>query len=187
MTYLNNPIIEEKQKQTIFGTILGGSSIIAPKGGINYYLAMRDRNLEWLKYKNNLLKVFFKENCIKKDKNTYRCYSIAYPFFKELYCKFYKDKNKFIYSNVLELLTDHAWMVWFIDSGRTSKKKCYLRTNKFGEKGTKIISNYFCSLDCDCGPHLSRGRHEIVFTPKGSSEFLNIIKPCLPSFISFNY
>lgn len=185
MTYLNDPTIKEKHKQVIYGTILGGSSIIIPKGGKNYYLAMRDCNDKWLTYKTELLKGLFKDNCIKKDKNTYRCYSIAYPFFKNIYSSFYDGKNKFIDKNVLELLTDQAWMIWFIDAGRRSKKKCYLRTNKFGDIGTKIIADYFCSLDCECQPHLARGRNEVVFSIKGSNEFMNVIKNCIPSFISY--
>lgn len=186
MTHLSGPQITEKQKQIIYGTILGGSSIIKPKKGKNCYLAMRDKEENWLKYKINLLNNLFKnsENMIKKDKNTYRCYSVAYPIFNEIHHIFYHEKNKIISRNTLDLLTDQAWMVWFVDAGRKSKKKCYLRTHKFGEQGSKIISDYFNSLECECEVHKSRNRFEVVFTNKGSLEFLKIISPSKPDFLN---
>jgi hypothetical protein len=186
MTYQFNPKITEKQKQIIYGTILGGSSIIMPSKGKNFYLAMRDKNREWLEYKVNLLSNLFKmdQNTIKKDKTTFRAYSISYPFFKDVHGMFYKGKNKFVNRDILDLLTDQAWMVWFVDSGRKSKRKCYIRTNKFREEGTRIISKYFNSLDCECDVHLCRNRYEIVFTNKGSIEFMNIVSPSMPSFLN---
>jgi hypothetical protein len=185
MTYQNGPKIFDSQRQTLYGTILGGSSIIRPEKGKNCYLAMRDSNHVWLTYKVGLLKDFFKldENTIKKDKNTYRCYSVAYPIFNEIYDKFYEDGVKVVKKEVLESLTDEAWMTWFVDSGRKSKRKAYLRTHKFGQEGTKIISEYFNSLDCDCETHQCRGRYEIVFSNKGAFEFLKYVAPRLPEFL----
>ena len=55
MTYQNGPILKENQKQTLYGTILGGSSIIKPDRGKNCYLAMRDNNKLWLDYKIEVL------------------------------------------------------------------------------------------------------------------------------------
>ena len=60
MTYQVGPIITEAQKQILYGTILGGSSIIIPNNGRNYYLAMRGNNKIWLNYKIEALKCFFK-------------------------------------------------------------------------------------------------------------------------------
>lgn len=186
MTYQSGPHITDKQKQVIYGTILGGSSIILPNRGKNCYLAMRDKNEKWLSYKIDLLINLFKsdQNTIKKDKNTYRCYSIAFPLFKDIHELFYKEKTKIITKNTLEVLTDQAWMIWFMDAGRKSKRKCYLRTHKFGEQGSKIIANYFTSLECECNVHKCRNRFEVVFTNKGTQEFLDIINPCLPDFIN---
>lgn len=185
MTYQSSPTLTEKQKQLIYGTILGGSSIVMPNKGKNFYLAMRDRNKEWLSYKVQVLSNLFKLDgeTIKKDKSTHRAYSVSYPVFKELHSMFYKGKEKFVDRDVLDLLTDHAWMVWFMDAGRRGKRKCYLRTNKFKEEGTDLIAKYFNSLDCECEVHKCRGRYEIVFTNKGSVEFLNIINPCKPNFL----
>lgn len=185
MTYQTGPNITEKQKQLIYGTILGGSSIIMPDKGKNFYLAMRSKNKEWLNYKIGILHNLFRndKHNIKKDKNTYRAYSISYPIFKDIHSLFYKGKEKVVNKNILDILTDHAWMVWFQDSGRQSKRKCYLRTNKFKEEGTRTIFKYFNSLDCDCDIHKCRNRYEIIFTNKGSIEFLNIINPCKPDFL----
>ena len=124
MTYQCGPILKESQKQVLYGTILGGSSIVKPAKGKNCYLAMRDSNESWLQYKIEYLKDFFKidVNTIKKDKNTFRCYSVAYPVFNEIYDLFYEKNSKILIPNILECLTDEAWMVWFIDAGRKSKR-----------------------------------------------------------------
>ena len=185
MTYQCGPILRDSQKQILYGTILGGSSIIHPERGKNCYLAMRDHDNIWLSYKIEMLRDFFKidQNTIKKDKNTYRCYSIAYPIFNDIYDLFYKEDIKTITHEILEILTDEAWMIWFVDAGRKSKRKAYLRTHKFGEEGTKIIADYFNSLDCTCEIHKCRGRFEIVFTNKGAYEFISIIAPRLPDFL----
>lgn len=186
MTYNKNPEFTAKQKQIIYGTILGGSSIISPSKGINCYLAMRDKNKEWLQYKVEMLQPLFSDklNVIKKDKSTYRSYSVSYPIFKDVKNIFYNQNNKkIIKKSVLESLTDQAWSIWFIDAGRKSKFKSYLRTNAFGEKGTNTICEYFNSLNCECHPHLTRNRYEIVFTNSGSNEFFKIIKNKIPDFI----
>lgn len=189
MTYQRGPILKDNQKQILYGTILGGSSVVCPSKGKNCYLAMRDKNKMWIQYKIESLKDFFKidENTIKKDKNTYRCYSVSYPIFNEVYSLFYENKNKKILPEILESLTDEAWMIWFIDAGKKSKKKVYLRTQKFGSEGTKVIADYFNSLDCECNPHLSRGRCELVFTVKGSYEFMTYVAPKIPNFLLQDY
>lgn len=189
MTYQCGPTLKESQKQILYGTILGGSSIVRPEKGKNCYLAMRDNNQLWLQYKIENLKDFFKidQNTIKKDKNTFRCYSVAYPIFSKIYDLFYDENNKKILPEVLESLTDEAWMVWFVDAGRKSKRKIYLRTHKFGDDGTKQIANYFNSLDCECEAHQSRNRNEVVFTNKGSQEFLKYVAPKIPDFLINEY
>jgi hypothetical protein len=182
MTYQTGPKLSESQRQTLYGTILGGSSIIRPDRGKNCYLAMRDSNKVWLQYKIEVLSDFFKreDDSVKQDKNTFRCYSIAYPIFNEVYIMFYKDGKKRINKDMLEILTDEAWMTWFVDAGKRSKRKAYLRTHKFGEEGTKLIAEYFNSLDCDCKSHQSRGRHEIVFSNHGAHELLKYVAPKIP-------
>lgn len=185
MTYEYSPQLKHNQSQALYGTILGGSSIVKPSQGKNCYLAMRDNDRAWLEYKINELKDYFKmdNNTIKKDKNTYRCYSIAYPIFNAYYNEFYANNKKFIGKETLERLNDVAWMIWFVDAGKKSKRKAYLRTHKFGEEGTKMIAEYFNSLDCDCDFKLTRERYEIVFTHKGSIEFLATFAHRLPNFM----
>jgi len=189
MTYQCGPNLKDIQRQVIYGTILGGSSIIRPARGKNCYLAMRDNNSLWLSYKIEMLEDFFKmdQNTIRKDKNTYRCYSVAYPVFNKIYDVFYQEENKIVTKEILETLSDEAWMIWFVDAGRKSKKKVYLRTHKFGKEGTQIIVDYFNSLECSCELHQCRGRYEVVFDNKGSYEFLSIIAHKIPNFLIHKY
>ena len=71
MTNQYGPTLKESQKQVLYGTILGGSSLIKPEKGKNCYLAMRDNDRLWLSYKIESLQEFFKidQNTIKRDKN----------------------------------------------------------------------------------------------------------------------
>jgi hypothetical protein len=183
MTYQCGPTLKESQKQVLYGTILGGSSVVRPDRGKNCYLAMRDNNKLWLDYKIEVLSDFFKIDgqTIKQDKSTFRCYSVAYPVFNKVYNQFYKDGQKIINRETLDILTDEAWMTWFLDAGRKSKRKAYLRTQKFGSEGTKIIVDYFNSLDCDCEYRQVRDRYEIVFSNKGAFELLKYVSPKIPS------
>lgn len=185
MTYQIGPDLTQNQRQVLYGTILGGSSIIKPRRGRNCYLAMRDKDYDWLAYKTSELRSYFKmdENVIKQDKTTFRCYSVAYPIFNEFHNDFYEDNKKVIRKRVLDLLTDVAWMIWFVDAGRKSKRKAYLRTQKFGEEGSEIIAQYFNELDCDCKVHTTRGRYEIVFSNPGASEYLKTMLHRAPKFI----
>lgn len=185
MTYQYGPQLTDNQRQVLYGTILGGSSIVKPARGKNCYLAMRDRDYNWLSYKIEELRNFFKidGHTIKKDKNTFRCYSIAYPVFNEIYDLFYSQDGKIIAPELLEVLNDTAWMVWFVDAGRKSKRKAYLRTHKFGATGSQVICDYFNSLDCDCELRQCRGRYELVFSNSGAVELLATFAHRLPKFI----
>ena len=81
---------------------------------------------------------------------------------------------------MLDILSDEAWMTWFLDAGKKTKRKAYLRTHKFGLEGSQIIAEYFNSLDCDCEVHTARERHEIIFSNKGAFEFLKYVAPKIP-------
>lgn len=185
MTYQISPVLQPQQRQVLYGTILGGSSVVRPDRGRNCYLAMRESNQLWLSYKVEQLRDFFKMDgyTIKKDKNTYRCYSAAYPLFNDIYDLFYEDGQKKISTEILDGLNDVAWMVWFLDAGRKTKRKAYLRTHKFGEEGSKIIQAYFNSLDCACELTQKRGRYELVFPTKGAVQLLKTIIHRVPKFM----
>ena len=185
LMYRLGPKLANTEKMVLYGTLLGGSSLIRPAHGKNCYLSMRDMDYYWLLYKVEELGNFFKiDDCtIKLENKTYRCHSIAYPIFNETYNLFYKDGQKIINPQVLDLLNDTAWMVWFLDAGRKSKRRAYLRTQKFGEAGSYLIRDYFNSLGCMCNVHRHRGFYEIVFTNKGAWEFLATLAHRVPKFL----
>jgi hypothetical protein len=186
MTHHIGPNLKLSQKQILYGTILGGSSLSKPKNGINCCLTMRDRNYDWLSYKVAMLEGFFKQdhNTIKKDKNTYRCFSISYPVFNEVYDLFYEDSKKVISPKILNSLSDLAWMVWFVDAGKKLENEIRLRTNKFGESGTKLLEEYFNSLDCECALSLNyQKKYELKFSNQGSYKFLKIVAHRMPKFV----
>lgn len=181
MTYEKSPELTVNQKQILYGTILGGSSLIKPVRGKNCYLAMRDKDCDWLRYKIEELSNLFKmdSKVIKRDKNTYRSYSIAYPVFNEIYKQFAEGINDVL----LELLHDLAWMIWYVDAGNIINDRIHLRTTKFQQKGTYLIKDYFCSLDCECEYRFQANGYSVVFTKEGTIEFLKIIAHRMPKFI----
>ena len=185
MTYQLGPELTNRQRQIIYGTILGGSSIVKPANGRNCYLAMRDKDEEWLGYKLSEISCLFRSdfNPIKRDKGTFRCYSISYPVFNEFYDEMYENGIKTVKMDTLNILNDLAWMIWFIDSGKKNLNKATLRTHKFGEEGSQIICQYFNELNVDCEVHKGRGRFEIAFSEEGTINFIKTFVHCLPPFL----
>lgn len=183
MTYQASPKMTVNQEQLIAGTVLGGSSIIDPAHGKNCYLSMRDSDQNWLMYKVEYLAPFFKmdENVVRKDGATYRSFTTAYPIFNTLHRRFYKEGQKTVTKEVLENLNDLAWMVWFVDAGKMTGHEIVLRINKFSPESSKLIVDYFNSLNCSCT--ISKKGDKVTFDNAGSQEFLKIISHRMPKFI----
>lgn len=64
-----------------------------------------------------------------------------------------------------------------------NKKNAYLNSTKFGIEGSKIIENYFNSLDIGCNINQSNERIKVLFTVEGTEKFLKIIAPAFPPFM----
>src|SRR5581483_2301925 len=143
MTYYDNPEISDWQRQIILGTVLGGSSLVKPKKGRNCYLFMRSADKSWLKYKAEELASFASQRPFTIEGNTLRWHSNCYPVFSDYYEKFYKDDKKVVTMDLLDSLRDIGFAIWYGDSGKLKSGQVLLNTNKFGEEGTKIISDYF--------------------------------------------
>lgn len=172
-----SPILKPEQKQVIYGTILGGSSIVTQPNGRNSYLYMKDIDDEWIIYKCNILKDFFKIPFRVKTVS-----SIAFPIFNEIKKTFYDIyENKIVTNEILNSLDKLGIMIWFVDAGKKVEEKAILKTNKFGESGSKLISEYFNSLNCSCQAILNKKTYEIVFSEKGTEELLKMIE--IPDFM----
>ena len=185
MTYSSNPHFSSKQLQIVYGTILGGSSIVKPRNGINCYLAMRNKNKFYLAYKVSELECLFKaeDSVVKKDKNTFRCFSVSYPIFNELYDQFYKDNQRIIKDEILESLTNYSWMIWFLDCGVKHIRNAKLRTTHLGLKNTDKISEYFKSLDFPCEIVKTKNQIALQFKKDVFENYIGTFFSCVPNFM----
>lgn len=179
--------LNDWQKQIIIGSILGGSSLVKQPKGINYYLSMRSKNDLWLKYKMEELKGCFKNKDLKQDRSTYRCNSICSEAFTELYGLLYKDGKRNIKFDIMDMLKDIGFAVWFLEGGSLTgrnKKNAYFNTTKYGKEGTEIIREYFNDiLQIYCNINWNKKRMRVVCTVDGTEKLLGIISHRFPEYM----
>lgn len=167
-------------KNIIMGTVLGGSSIVKPKKGRNCYLFMRSKNLDWMLFKSEELKIFTNGR-ISREKNSFRWHSNSYPVFCEIREAMYRDGNKRVTEAVLETLLPIGFGVWFGDCGRVIKGRAVLNTHKLGDESTQVISTFFNSMDgFENEIVLERGYLRVQFTPDSSVNYLRLFAEISP-------
>ena len=175
------------QHQILIGTILGGSSLVKPPKGKNYYLSMRGKNEKWLRYKMEQMSNFFKSNSIHKYGNTFRCNSSCSETLTELKDVLYDGNKRKITMNVLDSLRDVALATWFLDGGSKTgrgKKNAYINTTKFGEHGTNIVMQYFNEVEMPCNINRDGKRLKVLF---GVDATLCLFKTIAHRFPTFMY
>lgn len=174
------------QSQVLIGTVLGGSSLLKPPNGNNYYLSMRGQNQLWLKYKMEEMSDYFSRQTIQKYGSTYRCNSCCSQKITEFHSILYNGTRRQITMELLDTLTDTGLAIWYLDNGSKtgrSKKNAYINTTKFGEKGTKIIIEYFNSLDMFCNLNRDGNRLKVLFSVDGTEALLRTIAHRFPTFM----
>lgn len=179
MTHMINPKITQNQKFLIIGTILGGSSIIKPKKGKNCYLSMRDKDLNWLKFKADQLKDLTSSSPLTIE-TTNRWHSVCYPLFNEYHKMFYEGKKRVLKIEHLNLLHDSSLAIWFGDAGKCKGNNIILNTNIWGKKGTELIVDYFDSLDWKAELFLERKNYRVKLDEDSSKEYLKLSSAYLP-------
>jgi hypothetical protein len=93
MTHTISPLLSNRQKQVIMGTILGGSSIVRPANGKNCYLSMRGKSERWLKFKAEELSSLASWKPFTVE-TTNRWHSMCYPIFNDYFQMFYVEKQR---------------------------------------------------------------------------------------------
>lgn len=174
------------QSQVLIGTVLGGSSLVKPPKGINYYLSMRSQNEMWLKYKMSEMPKYFKDMKIHKYGNTLRCNSCCCESLTEFYHWIYKDGKRNPSMDLFDVLMDTGIAIWYLDSGGKTgrnKKNAYLNTTKFGEKNSKIALQYFNEIEIPCNINHDGKRTKLLFTVSGTVILLKTIAHRFPTFM----
>ena len=174
------------EHQVLIGTILGGSSLIKPPRGKNYYLSMRNKNETWLRYKMAEMPTYFKNPTLNFYSGTYRCNSSCNESLTNLRDYLYEGNKRTIKMDVLDSLKDIALAIWFLDGGSKTgrdRKNAYINTTKFGEAGTKIVLQYFNEIGMSCNINRDTNRFKILFTVDGTTTFLKTIAHRFPVFM----
>jgi len=176
------------QKQILIGTILGGSSLVKPPKGVNYYLSMRSQNSMWLEYKMAELEDYFTNPTLRKYGNTFRCNSSCHEGLTEVRNMLYDDDGRKIRMEILDQLMDIGIAIWYLDSGSKTgrnKKNAYINTTKFGVEGTEIVRQYFCEVGMECRVNHDGDRLKVLFTVEGTLNLLKITAHKFPTFMFY--
>jgi LAGLIDADG DNA endonuclease family protein len=171
------------QDQVLIGTVLGGSSLVKPPKGLNYYLAMRSQEEIWLKYKMAEMPGYFKSISVAKCGNGYRCYSACDSALTKIHAEMYDGSKRKANMEVLNKLMDIGIAVWYLDNGGKTgrqKKNAYLNTTKFGDEGSEIVCQYFNEVDMPCNVNKNGTRRRVVFTVEGTKNLFDTITSCFP-------
>lgn len=174
------------QSQVLIGTVLGGSSLVKPPKGINYYLSMRGQDNKWLLYKMAEMAEFFPDPKFHQYGTTYRCNSCCNSKITEIYQQLYQDGKRNIKMETLDILTDTGIAIWFLDSGSKTgrgKKNAYINTTKFGAEGSDIIRQYFCEIGMPCNINHDGTRLKILFSVAGTDVLMKTIAHRFPAFM----
>jgi len=174
------------QHQILIGTVLGGSSLVKPPKGKNYYLSMRGKNEMWLNYKMAQMPDFFKSGSVHKYGNTFRCNSSCSSILTDIKDVLYDGNKRKVAMEVLDSLRDVALAIWFLDGGSKTgrgKKNAYINTTKFGEDGTKIVMQYFNEVEMSCNVNRDGKRLKILFGVESTVSLFKVIAHQFPPFM----
>jgi hypothetical protein len=171
--------ITKREDQIILGTILGGSSIVQPSKGKHCYLSMRGKHGIWLEYKALQLAKFASSAPFTKE-TTNRWHSLCLPIFDKYKQMFWKDGKRSLKLDFLEGFWDVGLAVWFGDCGKYQNGKVVLNTHIWGEKGSKIVADYFNLCQWPANVVKDRKYFRVKIDAEASVQYIKTIRPELP-------
>jgi len=173
--------LSNRQKQTIFGTLLGSSSVIHPNKSKNPHLLMRcnkSENVNWLRCKAEELKILSRPKSFIEDETGFRWNSFSNYIFVDFKNLFYKNGIKKIEMEVLDGLGDLGLCTWFLDRGVHVGNICGFKTIGYDVKSIENIIKYFNIINL---PIFKNKKGYLLFKNEMTSEkFLKIINHCIP-------
>ncbi len=185
MTYYIGPKITPWQRQIILGTVLGGSSVVKPKGGRNSYLSMRGKDAYWLEYKSQELKNLASPTpfLVENENKYFRWHSLCYPEFNEFHTLFYKDGKKHISMSVMNELRDIGLATWFLDGGTLKKNTIVFNTNVFREEGTNLIAQFLNEISISAEAVIKEKSFRVTIKEESIEKFFKVISNRIPNFM----
>jgi hypothetical protein len=182
-------MLTNRQEQMVIGAVLGGSSLLKPPKGNNYYLAMRSKNDLWLRYKMEELESLFHCLNLYQTGVTYRCYSRCCRELTKIRGQMFKNNKRIISLELMDqlMIKDIAIATWYLEGGGKTgrgRKNAYLNTTAYGKKGTFEICKYFNEwAGCECNINQNKKRYRVVFSIPGTEKLFKITGYLIPSFM----
>ncbi len=209
---IRNIPMSNTQKSVILGSILGDGTLrLAPHSkNSRLKLGHSERQLEYLKWKNELLRPFSRE--VKLDqaekeknfggykatsKNFYSFYTIAHPDVTSFYKRYYSNHKKIISEDVINELDLLALAIWFCDDGSVYVDKKNggaigtIATNSFSYNEQLILKEAFSKFfkgTIKIDKQGNKGRDDLLirfYRTKYIKEFLEMISTILPKSIHY--
>lgn len=177
MRNFSGPTLTNRQRSFIIGTLLGGSSLVLPAKGKNCYLAMRDKNVEWIRYKATELYVIGSTSSFLYENNTCRWRSCCYSVLNEFQSMFYHDFKRQINKECLDLLNELAIAIWIGDAGGIDKGQVILNTKLWNQDA--LIQEYFHEI----GLETKVGKNRLIFTHASSVELMKMCCKYYPDWL----
>lgn len=176
-------VLTQRQKEIMFGGLLGDSNLHINLKGINAWGKIEHslKQEDYLKHKREIFKnitstVKYSDRFDKRTNKIY--YSCRFnfktnPALNEFYDMFYNDKKDV--PKGLSLLTPEAIAIWYMDDGTKNLNGYTLCTNSFSIKGNyRLISKL---LDYNIEATLQSFKNVIYIKKRSKETFKNLIEP----------
>ena len=171
--------LSEEEFQILYGSLLGDSYLSSEGGNYAHSLAQA----EYFYWKYNKLrrlcsKITFKENFDTRTNKYYACLFTkirSYPAINNIWKLSYKNKIKYINTELLNKLTELGLAVWFMDDGYYDHGSVSICTNCFTDID---INNIISILRNNFNLHFSKHSNNIIrLTISDFQRFKTLIKP----------
>jgi hypothetical protein len=149
-------VLSDAQKQLIYGSLLGDSSIYGTKNKL-FRCGHGPKQLNYLKLKAEMLKEFMGAGIYEdkkrqdgewKARSTFILNTRRNEVFTEIYKVCYSDKKKYVTKKWLDKIDERGLCFWFLDDGTVTRKKngnkltASIATLSFSKEDMDILSNW---------------------------------------------
>tara|TARA_Y100000034_G_scaffold35064_2_gene43030 strand:+ start:15883 stop:16470 length:588 start_codon:yes stop_codon:yes gene_type:complete len=170
------------QEQIVLGTLLGRGMIISPPGNRECYLRIRQslrEDINIIAYKATELKNFSRPKAFLEDKHSYCWNSISHQEWGRLHNFCYKNGSKNITMEWLDILTETALAMYYLDVGKIEKGLMELNVSRCNSK--ELICKFLNEVDCPC----EVDKNKIRFNKVGTDSFARIISQSVPAYLLY--
>lgn len=142
-----------------------------------------NKHVDWVNSKGYELEEFGAKKALSITKTCCTWRSKCLPLFTEIRNKFYINNKKTVSMEILDSLRDIGIAIWYGDSGELlgkNKNNACLKTKFWGEKGNKIIHQYFNEVGYECNINYLKESSIIVFTENSTKKLMDLISCWMP-------